>query len=272
MANESAGLFSELMGLDVPTAPSSAGEVIRWWEARRLHYNCALVLAGFASLVGYFVIVSLPQQFGGTDIPGLFMLAQGILLLVGANIFYTGGWITEVAVRALVRRPYRRFGPIMFGIGLLFSLLIVALPTVGIGVYWVENATAIPLTVEEIAGQYRSEEGFWLEELTLRPDGTYDEVHTISADLEEQKSRWSDFRPGTAYRNSGHWKYDITGVKPQLTLEQSLFMWSPNPDKPYEPPKPDQRIDASFRPHRQREEIVLDGDDPDGFIILTKVR
>ena len=52
------------------------------------------------------------------------MIAYG----VGANICYTGGWISEVMVRTIWQVRTGAFGPIAFTLGLVFSFLITLAP------------------------------------------------------------------------------------------------------------------------------------------------
>ena len=52
------------------------------------------------------------------------MIAYG----VGANICYTGGWISEVMVRKIWQERTGAFGPIAFTLGIVFSFLITLAP------------------------------------------------------------------------------------------------------------------------------------------------
>ena len=56
--------------------------------------------------------------------PGLAVIAYG----VGANICYTGGWISEALVRKIWQERTGAFGQIAFVLGLVFSVLITLAP------------------------------------------------------------------------------------------------------------------------------------------------
>jgi hypothetical protein len=110
-----------------PSTPQTAGTIIKWWEVRRLYYNLvvfativliSLVLAAFTTppLSGaYFQLVG--AQFG-----------IGFLFLqIPANVWYTGGWVAELFIKKVLRRPASGFGPWAQAIGLAFSILFVAI-------------------------------------------------------------------------------------------------------------------------------------------------
>jgi hypothetical protein len=85
-----------------PVWPLSPGQIVLWWEARRVAYNAALGVVGL--LLG--------------------ALLYGIL----ANVGYTGGWIVELLVARLWSVDTERFGPIAFTLGMAFSVLVTLLP------------------------------------------------------------------------------------------------------------------------------------------------
>jgi hypothetical protein len=102
-----------------PAPEPTAGAIIRWWEARRLHYNVITVAWTFL-----WVLVS---YLGGNHIWLSTPLA--ILTLIGvqlfANVWYTGGWIADLIVKKVLRIPWRGFGPWALGLGIAFSLLFI---------------------------------------------------------------------------------------------------------------------------------------------------
>jgi hypothetical protein len=109
--------------------PETAREVIRWWERRRLKYNL-LVLALFS--IGILLVVILRahyvQRTGAlAEWPLVFIFAimHLIFALVIANLCYTGGWVSEIIVRVVLRDKARRYGAIAYwvGIGLTIILL-----------------------------------------------------------------------------------------------------------------------------------------------------
>ena len=64
---------------------------------------------------------------GLPDPPGLAIV--GVLVYgVLANVFYTGGWVTELLVARLWRADTTRFGPIAYTLGTAFSGLVTLIP------------------------------------------------------------------------------------------------------------------------------------------------
>jgi hypothetical protein len=116
-----------------PSAPQTAGTIIKWWEVRRLHYNLvvfativliSLVLAAFMTspLSGAYF------QFVGAEFGVSFLFLQ-----IPANLWYTGGWVAELLVKRVLRRTAPGFGPWAQAIGMGFSILFVAVIMIWIG-------------------------------------------------------------------------------------------------------------------------------------------
>jgi len=100
------------------------GQVILWWEARRIPYNIAVGIVGFVSVA---VLLALGPRVAHPDEPlfSPFFMFGGILLYgVGANICYTAGWIVELAIRKFGAQSTDRFAQSAFKSGLLFSCLL----------------------------------------------------------------------------------------------------------------------------------------------------
>ena len=123
----------------------SAGEVIRWWESRRLFFNlvvgctglltcCLLIVCAFMadSLVG--------EPIGMTDGPllGIFLIVPYALI---ANICYTGGWISELLVRMTGKaQSAAAFGLKAFRVGVSFSIFVTLCPA---AICWLAFAVAL---------------------------------------------------------------------------------------------------------------------------------
>ena len=74
-------------------------EIIRWWEIRRIPYNAALFVIGFASILGMDLLMDkvLPPGEDAVEPIGLFF---GIVAYaVMANLCYTSGWILELGIK-----------------------------------------------------------------------------------------------------------------------------------------------------------------------------
>ena len=96
-----------------------------WWNARRLRYNVALVVAGILAFIAYVTVGStmLPSD-ADFEITIFTTLFQGIgyLFMIGlANVFYFLGPLSERVVRPRDPDRYRR---ICFRLGFWFSVLL----------------------------------------------------------------------------------------------------------------------------------------------------
>ena len=113
---------------EVPREPRSAWSVVLWWEKRRLVYNGLLVLAGIPLLCLFYLFVEL----SGAVPPGEDAVEPMVLFVAPllANVLYTAGWLVEVPVRVLLPGASRRLGPRLLKLGIGFSLVVIALPTV----------------------------------------------------------------------------------------------------------------------------------------------
>lgn len=109
----------------------TASQVIAWWELRRVPYNLIVGIVGVGAAVIMVITAVTCEQRGGEPIglPDPPVLAIFGVLAYGlmANICYTGGWVAELVVRRLRPRANRSFGPLAFGAGLAFSVLITLL-------------------------------------------------------------------------------------------------------------------------------------------------
>jgi 4-amino-4-deoxy-L-arabinose transferase-like glycosyltransferase len=116
-----------------PAIPVSAVDVIRWWERRRVLYNALVLGAGAVALAVYYAAIitsgTLPEGEDAVEPLAL------IVAPIAVNLCYTAGWFVEAPLRALAPRLTPRFGPVLFGVGLGFSLLLVAAPGIWWGVY-----------------------------------------------------------------------------------------------------------------------------------------
>lgn len=120
-------------------APSTPGQVILWWEARRIPYNIAVGIVGFLSVA---VLLALGPRVTNPDEPlfSPFLLFGGILVYgVGANICYTAGWIMELVIRQFGTQSTDKFAQNAFKSGLIFSCLLTSLPTWFVLTLWLSH-------------------------------------------------------------------------------------------------------------------------------------
>lgn len=96
-------------------------QVIRWWEVRRILYNALLFTIGVVALwsMERFLKTTLPAPDRATETLGLVLLSAGYVL--GANLFYTIGWMIELEDRRSAPDLARQRGVSNFWKGLWFS-------------------------------------------------------------------------------------------------------------------------------------------------------
>jgi hypothetical protein len=122
-----------------------AGDVIRWWESRRFFFNAVVGCTGVITCVLLIIcavtadsIVGEPIGLPDGPLLGVFgIFFYGLL----ANLFYTGGWIGELLMRATTTAERSTaFGLKAFRVGVNFSIFITLCPAV---ICWVAFAVAL---------------------------------------------------------------------------------------------------------------------------------
>jgi hypothetical protein len=106
-----------------PEIRDSPGEVIAWWEARRLPYNVAVGACGTAT-VAALQLMSLVTPGSHPGPPLLLVVAYGIC----ANVAYTSGWMAELVLRRWFGSRTSIVGAALFRYGFVFSLGLTLLP------------------------------------------------------------------------------------------------------------------------------------------------
>jgi hypothetical protein len=115
--------------------PRSALAIIGWWERRRLAYNALVGAAGLVSIVGagsvVLITALLPPSDNAGDFDGAFLgLLFALLYGLLANVCYTGGWIAELVLTRIAPDRSTGIGPLLFKLGLGFSILLTLIPGV----------------------------------------------------------------------------------------------------------------------------------------------
>ena len=102
----------------------TSGQVIRWWELRRVLYNAVLLVIGAAAMFGTLWLIDKlnPDADIGTPMLGVFLYA------LIANFCYTMGWIIELVARGRDPVAARQLGQRMFQVGMVFSCVMTSLP------------------------------------------------------------------------------------------------------------------------------------------------
>jgi hypothetical protein len=116
---------------------SSALQAIGWWEARRVPFNLIVGSAGVVttavlSVISLGAYLLFDSDFGFPD-PPLFALFGVIIYAIVVNICYTGGWVVELAIRAVWPEQADRFATLSLSLGLLLTVLVTLLPGIVVG-------------------------------------------------------------------------------------------------------------------------------------------
>ena len=112
-------------------AKRSPAAIFIWWESRRLAYNAILGVTGIFCLGLMTAIGSLPP--GSTPAPPLpLVLLYGVL----ANACYSFGALAECTLELIWPRKLLPTGPVLFRMGLTFSLGLTVLPVMLMGWDW----------------------------------------------------------------------------------------------------------------------------------------
>lgn len=108
--------------------------LLRWWESRRLLYNGIVGATGTLTLVGIWVITSLPPLDGPLPLHAALIgaAAYGVM----ANVFYSLGWGVEVLASRLWGRRAPDLGPVLFRQGVIFSVGLTLLPLFLVAFIW----------------------------------------------------------------------------------------------------------------------------------------
>jgi hypothetical protein len=103
----------------------SPGEVVGWWERRRLPYNVAVGATGLLSIGVVNALGAIGPDASGWGWPPLVAMA---VYGVAANVMFTGGWVAELALRPIFGRRSGTVGATIFRYGLAFSVGLTTLP------------------------------------------------------------------------------------------------------------------------------------------------
>lgn len=108
-------------------AKRTAGAILGWWEKRRLPFNLAVGAAGLASLGWIWVAEGILS--GGSflrlgSLPWQPVVAFGVL----ANVCYLLGPTVEILIEKLWGREVMPTGPVLYRMGLTFSVGLALLP------------------------------------------------------------------------------------------------------------------------------------------------
>lgn len=115
-------------------AQRKATAILGWWERRRLGYNLIVGSAGIVSLGIGMLFSALPP---GSVILGSFPWQPIVGFGLLANVCYTLGPFTEIAIEKLWGREVLPTGPVLYRMGLTFSVGLAMLPALMMVIFWV---------------------------------------------------------------------------------------------------------------------------------------
>jgi hypothetical protein len=119
----------------LPELRRSPWSLLRWWESRRPAFNAIVGGAGLVTVVAVRLISSLPPNPWGVTL--LQELPIIVAFAVLANICYSGGFVTELAMRKFLGEGAPRPGPALLRMGLTFSVGLTLFPAAIAGIDWV---------------------------------------------------------------------------------------------------------------------------------------
>jgi len=103
-----------------PLSSATVGQIILWWEARRLYYN--VIIFTWAFLWGLLTQLRGSRDWVSSPLP---ILTYIFGVQLPANVFYTGGWIADLIIKKVFGLASPAFGPWAFGAGTVVSFLFI---------------------------------------------------------------------------------------------------------------------------------------------------
>jgi len=111
-------------------------DAIVWWEIRRVPYNAALAILGVITIGVVLLVGSHFVSLGEDVVEPLGLIAGAVLYGLGANVFYTLGWISELLWSGGDTSRTESFRKRVFAIGLIVSCLLTLSPAVLMPALW----------------------------------------------------------------------------------------------------------------------------------------
>jgi hypothetical protein len=118
------------------SSPKRPWDAVVWWEARRLVFNAAVLVAG---IVAVLVIAAIGSRYihPGEDLEEpMAVLFGSVLYAIAANVAYTLGWISELLWSGGDTSRTEHLRPRVFKVGLWFSVGLTLLPALLVPLAW----------------------------------------------------------------------------------------------------------------------------------------
>jgi uncharacterized membrane protein YedE/YeeE len=111
-------------------------DAIVWWELRRIRFNAILLVIGALSFAIIEGVGARLVQPGDDVVEPLGVVLFGGAFIIGANICYTLGWVTELMWSRGDTARTEDVRPIVYRRGLILSAVIAAAPGVLVPLAW----------------------------------------------------------------------------------------------------------------------------------------
>jgi hypothetical protein len=121
------------------TSLMTTGQVIRWWELRRLLYNAILLVVGVSAIMGMEWLMTKVIPLGDDAVEPMFLVLGVVVYGILANLCYTLGWMFELWGRRSNPVSARQRGKWTFWAGMLFSCALTSLPFWFGCFYWITH-------------------------------------------------------------------------------------------------------------------------------------
>ena len=112
------------------------GDAIVWWERRRIAFNVVILFAGAFTLLILQILAAILVRFGADVIRPTGILSFVLFYLLGVNICYTLGWVSELLWSDGDTARTELLRPAVYRWGLAFSVAITLLPAIFVPVFW----------------------------------------------------------------------------------------------------------------------------------------
>jgi hypothetical protein len=112
------------------------GDAIVWWERRRVAFNIVILVAGAFSLFAIQFIAAMLTRIGADVMQPAGIASFVILYMLGVNVCYTLGWVTELLWSDGDTARTELLRPAVYRWGLTFSVAITLLPAVFVPLFW----------------------------------------------------------------------------------------------------------------------------------------
>lgn len=125
-------------------------DAIVWWEIRRIPFNLAIGLVGFATSLTIVGVGDLLVKPGEDFVEPMLLIVGGVVYGLAANAFYTLGWVSELLWTRGDTSKTAAIRSRIFWLGLSASAGLTLLPAGAVVVLWA--LSGFPVTPPNASG------------------------------------------------------------------------------------------------------------------------